>query len=92
VQPASKGRISAYRWTIRTTRQGLLQWETNGAIATPVPPSGCAFFSGLNNPPGNLYRFTIMVELQVVGRNGELSNIVTKFVDVWGQNVCGYPR
>src|SRR6185503_19083033 len=29
---ASKGRISTYRWAVRTTRRGLLEWESNGAI------------------------------------------------------------
>jgi hypothetical protein len=87
---ASKGRISAYRWSIRTTRRGLYEWETNGSTATPVGTT-CAFFAGLGNPPGNPNGFVIQVELQVVGRNGELSNVASRFVDVSAYRVCGYP-
>ena len=86
---ASKGRISAYRWSIRTTRRGLFEWETNGAVTTPT--TTCAFFSGLGNPPGNPNSFTIQVELYVTGKDDQRSNIASRFVDVSAYGVCGYP-
>jgi hypothetical protein len=87
---ASKGRISAFRWSIRTTRRGLYEWESNSPVTTPSG-TDCVFFSGLGSPPGNPNSFTIEVGLQVTGRNGERSNLATQFVTVFASRVCGYP-
>jgi hypothetical protein len=87
---ASKGQISSFRWSIRTTRGGLHEWESNTPVTTPTGTT-CTFFSGLGNPPGDPNTFTIEVALQVIGRNGERSNRVTRFVIVFASRVCGYP-
>lgn len=86
----SKGRISAYRWTLRASNKGLLQWESNGSITTPL--TSCSFWAGVGTSQGSPNLFTIIVELQVVGRNGELSNVATNFVSVYAFGVCGFPR